>query len=90
MEQEFERRITALETQFKSLGANATIPLEIGRAFKQRLGGNQALTVSGKSASSENVIINEGGSANVPVLQPPDGFITVTIEGNPYFLAYWT
>jgi uncharacterized coiled-coil protein SlyX len=68
-----EETITTQQEFIEQLKSFNTIPLEVGEAFKNRLGNNN-LTVSLKSSSSENQAVSEGGSAIYSVLKPPDGF----------------
>lgn len=73
-----------------SLESSATIPLNVGRAFKARLDVPPDVSVSSKSASSENQAVDEGGSATYSVLKAPDGFLELTIGTIKYYLPIFT
>lgn len=73
MDNEALQRIERLERMVESLKSSSTIPLEVGRAFSERLK-NNSLSASVKSASSENQSVNEAGASTYSVLGTPDGF----------------
>lgn len=65
------------------LGSSSRIPLPIDQAFRSRFiqTSTTSIAVSGKSGSSENQGVNEGGAATYSVLGPPDNFLAVTVGG---------
>lgn len=76
------QRLTALEEEIKKLKSSSTIPHDVEGAFSKRLGiAGLAVQVSNKSASAENKTVNEAGASSYAVLNPPDRFVKVTING---------
>lgn len=66
----------------KSLMSSATIPLPVDNAFRDRLSNlSEIISLSGKSATSENQAVDEGGSGTYSVLGTPDEFLKVVING---------
>ena len=59
---------------------------ELSPAIKRTLSMVLA-TSSGKSASSENQAVNEGGAASYSVLKPPDRFIKIGDQNIPAYDA---
>jgi hypothetical protein len=76
MEQELFKRITELENRLKLLENTTTIPLEIDRAFRDRLGIDEKTTLgaSTKNISTETQAVNEGGAGSYSVPKMFDGF----------------
>ena len=87
---ELEQRIDALENFVLSLKANATIPIEIDNAFRERLAGTAGVASSSKSATSENQVVNESGSSTYSVLKAPDLFAEVQVGGSILYLPAFT
>ncbi len=95
--QQLTEEINALRQEVNSLKANTTIPLDIAEAFKVRiLNGNQFLSLSSKSASSENIaavtavdFVGQTVTTNT-VLDNPDGFLQIKIRGVNYYLPYFS
>lgn len=75
-------RIDKLEAFVLALQAQMSIPLEVERAFNARL---QVVNgyASTKTAASATVVIS-GKSA----MLPPDGFITIVVNGTPRNVPY--
>ena len=94
---QLEQRITELENKIKSLTSSTTIPLEIDGAFRKRFDLNNfsKVLVSSKSATSENknavMTVNFSGETVTTdsVLDNPDGFLQVNINGTVYYLPYY-
>lgn len=87
-QEEMIKRIEDLEEKMKLLESQTTIPLNIEKAFKNRLEVDTKTTISAdsKAASSENQAVNEAGSATYSVLKTPDRFVRVVINGNNRYL----
>lgn len=79
-------RIIFLEEFIKSLQADTTIPLEVDRALISRLQVAQGSSNNKTAASGTVSIPPAGGSA----MKPPDGFITITINGTPKNIPFIT
>lgn len=75
------QRLETLERKFKLLEASGTIPQEVDVAFRTRLKGLIALTVSGKGATSESQTVQESGSLTYGVLKNPDEYLQITVGG---------
>jgi len=84
-----EMRIAQLENELKQLKATATFPFEVEKAIKDRLGG-VALVLSGKTAASENVLVNEAGVATHDVMRTPDNFLEIVVNGTTYYIPAFT
>lgn len=85
------QRVVELERVVRTFNNNATIPLDIGAAFRDRILGDVGLVItSSKSATSENKTVNEAGAAAYSVMDKPDGFLQVTINGSIYYLPYFS
>lgn len=79
-------RIVALENRLKTFEAASTIPYEVDQAFRSRLKSSLGLSVSAKSATSENKAVNEAGASSYSVLNIPDGFLQVTVGATTYYV----
>lgn len=92
--EELLNRIEKLESDIKKLTSSSTIPLEVDRAFRSRLNldtfSTTDITVSSKNADSEDVSVDEGGAGTYSVMNDPDGFLELEIEGDTYYLPYFT
>ena len=89
--QQMEKRLEELEAQVRLLSAAATIPLDVDRAFRTRLGiGDvQKLTLNAKTAASETKTVNEAGMTSYGVAQPMDGFFRVITNGTARYIPYY-
>lgn len=87
--QQLKRELEELKAWKKSLETSYTIPLDVYQAFTSRFP-STPLSSSGKSASSENVTIDESGSATHTVMDNPDGFLQVQIGSTIYYLPYFS
>lgn len=91
IQETIQAQIDKLQSQLDALRNNATIPYEIGEAFKARvLTDVSPVATSGKGASTENVSINEAGISTHTVLGAPDGFVQATINGTVYYIPYFS
>lgn len=90
MTPEQEQKLNEVYELVQSLKNSTTIPLEVDAAFRTRLTELSGLSVSGKSATSEDVSINEAGAALHTVLDDPDGFLEIQIAGSTYYLPYYS
>lgn len=84
-----EQRVKALEDKFKSLQSSTTIPYDIDGAFRKRFASSIGLVASSKGANSEDVTINEAGSASKDVLGDPVGFLEVMVGGSIRYIPYY-
>ena len=92
MNEDLKKRIEALEA-WKAQLENATdIPLEIDQSFRARFSdiSSNNISIGGKSASSENIGVNEAGASTYSVLAPPDNFAQITINGTTYYIPVFT
>lgn len=89
MTPEQETKLNEVYDFVQSLKNSTTIPLEVDTAFRERLTSISGLVVSGKTASSEDVSINEGGLALHTVLDDPVGFLQIDIGSATYYLPYY-
>ena len=67
--------VEELKRQVKALTSHTTIPFEIDKAFKERLGVNglqEKLTNSGVAVSTYVQAVDEGGTDTYNVLAEPD------------------
>lgn len=82
-EKRLQKQIDQLEARLDQLSNNATIPFEVGEAFRARLFG---LGSSTKTASSETQSVNEAGGSTYSVAKPMDGFLEAGDKRIPYYL----
>ncbi|MFA6314983.1 MAG: hypothetical protein WC648_01255 [Candidatus Paceibacterota bacterium] len=86
------RRVEVLERENRLLKSSKSIPLDIDQAFRARFLSDipDPILANSKSASSENQVVDEGGSATYSVLQPPDAFASTIIGTTTIYLPYYT
>jgi len=84
--------ITALKEEVNALKASTTIPYDVEQAFRERfeIDSYASISISSKSATSENKAVNESGSASYSVAKPPDGFMQFTLNNTVYYFPYFT
>lgn len=85
--------VTSLETQIKALNNDATIPFDVGKAFKVRiLSDTGVASLSTKLSTSEDSSVLTAVSPNTytEVLKTPDGFLQITLLSNIYYIPYYT
>lgn len=87
MTPEQEQKLNELYDFMLALKSSTTIPFDVGEAMKARVGYKTG--VSGKTAGSETVTINEGGIATKFAANPHDGFFTLMINGLPKNVGYY-
>lgn len=90
--EELQRQIDILRAEINSLKTSATIPYDVDQSIRTRLEIDTFAKIKGstKSASSENVTVDESGSNTFPVLGVPDGF-DERLDGNTTkYYPYWT
>lgn len=82
-----------LQDQLKALNSNATIPLDVGEAFKLRIlsdAGTAATSTKGATSEDTTVVtsVNFGAetTATDTVLGNPDGYLEITITNNKYYV----
>lgn len=74
----------------QALKSSSTIPYEVDGAFRNRFATSLGLVVSSKGADTEDVTVNESGSSTYTVMDDPDGFLEVNINGTVYYLPYFS
>lgn len=91
MTPEQQAKLDELYVFMQSLMASSTIPLDIERALRARLGLDNIPTaaVSSKGADTEDVTVNEAGASSYPVMNDPVGFIQITIGSTTYHIPYF-
>ena len=90
MNNDLDKRIADLEAWKASLEMSHSIPLNIDQSFRSRFTTSIGLSVSSKSATSENHAVNESGSGSYSVLGPPDEFLQVNINGVTIYIPAFT
>ena len=80
---QLERTVAALAQQLKQLSNNTTIPFDVEKAFRNRLGINYPVwkieyDYAG-AAVSNNKSVNEAGTSSYSVLNVPDGYLFITL-----------
>lgn len=80
-------KVAELEAFVQSLRAEATIPYDVGEAFKTRLGSNITAGVPNSNDNSRSV--NEAGSGTYFVTGVQSGTIPFNINGTTYNILYY-
>lgn len=90
--EQLQQQIKVLENRIKLLENASTIPHPVEQAFRTRLRINTFTnaSLSAKAANSENVIVNEAGSATYFVLGNPQGFLNIETGGTTYDIPFFT
>lgn len=88
--QQLKKELEELKAWKKSLEMSQSIPLNIDQAFRKRFFVDSGISASGKSATSENQSVNEGGVATYSVLKAPDAFLQVVVQGSTYYIPVFT
>lgn len=79
---EMKDTVIMLTNFVNSLGKQSTIPLDFDRAVTARLSKNISLLKEGDIApTAHNITVHESGSGVYPVLNAPDDFLEVSIDG---------
>lgn len=89
MTPEQETKLNELYTFMKNMKASFSLPLDVDRALVGR-SFVKGLKKSTKAANSEDITVNEGGAAVHTVLDNPNGYLEVSIDGVVYYLPYFT
>lgn len=90
---DLKKQVSELQEQVKAFNNNATIPFDIGEAFKARiLQDAGVLVASSKAFNSESTAVLTSADPDnyEDVLGEPDGFLQVTILGNISYIPYYT
>jgi hypothetical protein len=87
--EELQRRIEVLEQFVRDLQAAHTLPKDFSTAIQSYFENNE-ISLSTKSATSENRGVNEAGTSNYSVMGTPDGFLEVVVNGIIYYIPYFT
>lgn len=88
---QLEGQVSALLQQVKALSSSASIPFNVEKAFRNRLGINHPVwkieyDYAG-TAVANNQAVNEAGSASYNVLAAPDGYLFITIPAEDQDVA---
>jgi hypothetical protein len=83
-EKDLEQRVMELERLLRDLQS----PNQITPEFQKVLD-SYGLSTSSKGATTENKTVNESGSDSYAVMDKPDGFLEVSINGTIYYLPYF-
>lgn len=92
MTPEQDRQLKEVYEFMKSMKRFEKIPLDVQMALSRKLGIRDVprISVSSKSATSEDVTVNESGSSTYTVLNDPVGFVKLTdLSGNTYDIPYY-
>jgi hypothetical protein len=84
MTPEERTKLNELYDFMQSLKESSAIPQDVDAAFRERLKDLLVIEVSTKDADSEDVTVDEAGAATYQVMNDPDGFLKVTINGTDY------
>ena len=91
MNEQEKQQLNELLQWKKDMEFSSTIPVKTFQALNARLGSSgTVITTSAKSASSENRVVDEGGSATYSVMKTPDAFLQTTINGQTYYIPIFT
>ena len=85
-----KREIEELKIWKKSLENSSSIPLSIDQALTGRGYVKTNLKLSTKGVDTEDVSVNEGGVATYAVMNDPDGFLEIYLNGTTYYIPYFT
>jgi hypothetical protein len=88
--EQLQKEIEMLKQEIQNLKSSTTIPYDVDQAFRVRLSDLLALSVSSKGVNTEDVTVNEAGVASYAVMNDPDGFLQVTLNGTVYYLPYFS
>lgn len=86
--EELNKRIEELEKFVENMQASFSLPLDVDRALVGR-SFVKGLKKSTKAADSEDITINESGSGVKTVLDNPNGYLEVSIDGVMYYIPYF-
>lgn len=87
-----EDKLNELYEFMTNLKASTRIPLEVDRAFRERLGlsGIPLVNLSNtKNADSEDQAVDEGSTGTYNVLKEPIGFLPITVGSTTYYVPYF-
>lgn len=88
MTPEERQKLNEVYDFMKSMEVGARIPFAVGEAINSRISVRQ-LEISSKDADSEDIIIDEAGASTKNVLNDPDGFLEINIDGTIYYIPYY-
>lgn len=92
---EFEllkRTVKSQQEFIGNLSRFERIPLPVSQALGRKLNIRNVprISASSKSATSEDVTVNESGASTYTVLNDPVGFVTLAdLQGNTYEIPYY-
>lgn len=87
-----QQQINELQQQLNLLKASGTLPYEVGIAVKERLNIPDSFLSGGASSTSpatHTQTVNEAGSSVYDVAKVMTGFVSITINGTAYNIAYY-
>lgn len=86
MNQEQQRQLNDLVEFMNQLKSSTSIPLDVQRAFEERLF-DRLLQPSSETGHTKQV--SEGGSATYNVADAPTGFLRIIKNGTVVFVPYY-
>lgn len=90
MTPEQEQKLNKVFEWFEQMQKSSAIPRSTEMALRERLKGiGSTLIVSTKGVDTEDVTVNESGSASYAVMNDPVGFLQVTINNTIYYIPYF-
>lgn len=81
------QRIEALERTINAMRAGATIPFDIGEAFKDRLG--SSATFGAIDSFQYGKSVNEAGSDTYTVARLMDRTVPINLNGTIYYIGLY-
>lgn len=97
MTPEQQKQLSKVVAFMENMKRYDKIPLDVDRAITRRVARKvQSLKVSAKGANTEDVTavtsVNFGGgtTTSTPVLNDPDGFLEVQVNGTVYYIPYYS
>ena len=89
--EQLQQQLNDLKEEMDTLKKSTTITRDVEQAFYDRfkMSTFATLSLSSKSASSENQVVNEAGAATYSVLKPPDGFEKRIVNGIAHYYPFY-
>lgn len=84
-------QVASLQNRLDALNSTSSIPWEIDQAFRDRfISSVPTITVSSKGVDTEDITINESGSATKVVMNDPAAFLQTSVNGVVYYIPVFT
>ena len=84
---QLQNQINEMQLVINSLRANATIPFDIGEAFRARL--DEGDLFGEININTEVKSVNESGSGTYDVAKEMDGLVPLTLKGKTINIPYY-